>query len=223
MAADFVTIANYDALRFRPPYMRNVMASYAYNSNTDMIRLTPNRIRLLESILYLLEEATRRHTYLTTYEIVKSLFLADIKHLNAHGRPVTFDNYVAMENGPVASEAYNMLKPTYDWAGAMGLSGAPWSRRRSPADGQNAYRYDAIRESNTKKLSATDLEVLNEGLTLVKSLKFGGVRDFTHRHKAYCSAWKENSGKVFDMDYSLLLDEADEELLHELVDVSLHA
>lgn len=199
------------------------MSVFASDPREGTIRLNPNRARLLEAILYLIEEAARRQLYVTMYDIVKSLFIADTKHLNLHGRPVTFDNYVAMENGPVASEAYDMLKPTYDWFNRMGLNAAPWSRRRSPSDGPNAFRYDANRPANRKKLSQTDLEALNEGLTLVKSLKFGGVKDFTHRHRAYLGAWKEGAGKVFDMDYRLLLDEDDEELLLELVDASHHA
>lgn len=186
-------------------------------------RLQPNRVRIVEAILFLIEEAARRGTYVTQYDIVKSLFIADTKHLNTHGRPVTFDNYVAMENGPVASEAYDMLKPKYDWKGAAGVADSPWHRRPSPVDGPNSYRYTANRSANLRKISKTDVQALEEGLTLVKELKFKGTKDFTHRHKAYEAAWRDNGGKAFDMNYNLLLDEHDPELIDELVDASRHS
>ena len=47
---------------------------------------------------------------ITQYDIVKSLFLADKAHLNRYGRPITFDNYFAMKDGPVPNLAYNLLK-----------------------------------------------------------------------------------------------------------------
>lgn len=198
------------------------MAVLARAPRAERMRLAPNRPRLLESILYLLSEAERRNTYLTQYEIVKALFVADTSHLNNHGRPVTFDNYVAMENGPVASEAYDMLKPDYNWRATLNLDEAPWTRVLSPADGAKSYRYVRQREPNTRKISRTDMEALGEGITLVKAKGFRGVKDWTHRHRAYEAAWREGEGKAFDMDYRLLLDHDDPELLEEIAEASRH-
>jgi hypothetical protein len=55
--------------------------------------------RILAAMLFLMNE----HPGLTQCQIVKSIFLADEQHLNTYGRPVTFDNYVAMPRGPVPS------------------------------------------------------------------------------------------------------------------------
>src|SRR5262245_11655013 len=140
------------------------MPIIARSPAAKMPKLTPNRARIVESILFLLEEAKRRGTYVTQYEVVKSLFVADERHIAAYGRPVTFDNYVAMENGPVASEAYDMLKPDYDWLRRTGEKRAPWARGPSPADGKKAFRFTAIRPANLRKLSETDKHALAEGL-----------------------------------------------------------
>jgi hypothetical protein len=46
---------------------------------------------------------------LTQYFVGKILYLADKAHFLDWGRPVTFDRYVAMKNGPVPSAIRNML------------------------------------------------------------------------------------------------------------------
>lgn len=46
-------------------------------------RMDPDRKKILEVILFLLEEGERRGLLLTQYDIVKSMFLADKKHLAA--------------------------------------------------------------------------------------------------------------------------------------------
>lgn len=81
----------------------------------------PDKDRILEAILFLIG----RSSSLSQYEIVKSLFLADRTHLNTYGRPITFDNYVAMEHGPVPSLAYDALKPSYNFAGTF-KEERPW-------------------------------------------------------------------------------------------------
>src|SRR6266446_7375344 len=75
-----------------------------------VIAMHPNQGRIVEAILFIFAEACERKIAVTQYDIVKSLFLADRAHLNKYGRPITFDNYVAMEHGPVPSTAYNFLK-----------------------------------------------------------------------------------------------------------------
>lgn len=196
------------------------MAIYASDANSDGPRLQPSRSRILESVLFLIEEAERRGIALTQYDIAKSVFLADTDHLNRFGRPVTFDNFVAMQYGPVPSETYDMLKADYDWSGKLGMVSAPWTRRSA---GGKAFQYlKPKRSANLRVLSKTDVEALGEALTLVKSLGFGGVKDHTHKHPAYVAAWKPERGAVFDMDYRKLLDQDDPALLGDLVHASRH-
>jgi uncharacterized phage-associated protein len=44
------------------------------------------------------------------HKIFKILYFADQKHLIKYGNPILDDTYVAMKNGPVPSETYDLLK-----------------------------------------------------------------------------------------------------------------
>jgi len=168
----------------------------------------------LEAILLLIERAQHLDVVFTQYDIVKSLFIADTFHLSRYGRPITYDNYSAMEHGPVPSLAYDMLKPGYD--GHRFFEKWPlWERRHFKG---YAYQYaSAKRSADLSKLSESDVSCLHEAQDVVVSFGFHKTRDYTHKHPAYKAAWKPESGrKAFPMDYRLLIEGQDAELLEEI-------
>jgi uncharacterized phage-associated protein len=184
------------------------------------VKLTPNRRKILEAIIFLIQEGRAQEIALTQYQIVKSLFMADTSHLNAFGRPVTFDNYSALEFGPVPEEAYDMLKPTYPWW-RVGADAAPWTREQFRG---NAYRFTNTRDANLRALSETDQKALREGLRYVLDAGFGGVVDRTHQHPAYKEAWEHRgNANAKAMDYALLFEEPDPAGAKELAYASAHA
>lgn len=186
------------------------------------IKMRPNIKRILESILLLIEYAEESKTYLTQYEIVKSLFVADIRHLNEYGRPITFDNYSALEFGPVPSESYEMLKPSYDGARYFGEPWPLWDRLPSPQDSPSAYKFvRPKRLSNRRILSKSDMTAIKGAMQDVKRLRFKGVRDWTHDHPAYKAAWRESGPRMsYEMDYSLLFTTPDESATEDLAHAS---
>jgi hypothetical protein len=187
-------------------------------------RMRPNYRRILESILFLINEAERRGEYVTEYEIDKAIFIADVDHLNKHGRPITFDNYVAMKDGPVPSTTRDILQPKFNARHYYDESWPPWERLPSPIDGKRAFKFiRAKRSANLRVLSKTDIAALSEALTLVKGLRFRRMRDHTHRHPAYLDAWPEGAqGGSYPMDYAKLLDVPDEDAVEDLVYSSKH-
>lgn len=192
------------------------------NAPVRNIRLQANRHKLLEAILYLIAKGEADGRPLTQYQIVKSLFLADTAHLNAYGRPITFDNYAALEFGPVPVEAYDMLKPGYPWGKWFGLPQEPWERHQVSA---RAFEYcRPAREANLRALSKSDIKALTAALERVRELGFGGVRDETHEHPAYVEAWDRRGGaRSAPMTYAKLFDHPDEDLVADLAFASTHA
>lgn len=181
-------------------------------------RLTEDKEKIQEAILYLME----RQPNLSQYEIVKSIFLADRSHMNRYGRPVTFDNYVAMEHGPVPSLAYDALKPKFNFKTTFSAE-RPWS---SIPDKDNRYinRFTPMREPRKEYLSASDMKTLDSALGTVLSLSFNQLRKLTHEDQAYIEAWERrgNAASV-KMRLSLLIDQDGDELEDELVYLSSHS
>lgn len=187
-----------------------------------MLHLQPNKRKILEAVLFLIELGGEDGAYPTQYDIVKSVFAADIFHLKKYGRPVTFDNYSALPFGPVPSETYDMLKPNYNAADLGEAQWPLWDRKQAPELAMNAYRYcRPKRSANKRKLSHSDMAELKAAFELVKQLGFEGTRDWTHDHPAYIDAWnRRGSGKSSPMDYVRLVDGHDNELVQELAHAS---
>ena len=178
--------------------------------------LQPNIQKIVEAVLQIVCHAQRLGTDVTQYDIVKTLFLADTGHLNEYGRPITFDNYVAMEHGPVPTTSYDLVKENY--------AGLPW--KRIPGDNPRSKAFFFVqpsREPNEDVLSPSDVAALNVALERVKQLGFSGARALTHEHPAYLDAWNTDSDrKSFPMDYGKLLDTPDPEIAAELAFLSKH-
>lgn len=179
---------------------------------------------MLESILLILEIAAKRGKLVTQYSVLKTLFLADRAHLNRYGRPITYDNYVAMKDGPVASYAYNMLKGTFDFERELGAKEAPWESRKAPEFSPKAMVFHSPRRKpDLDILSETDVEEIGSSLTTVLSLTFNQLRRLTHEDPAYLDAWDdEGDQKRYPMSYGMLFDVPDFDEAKNLAFVSQH-
>lgn len=178
-------------------------------------RLTEDKEKIQEAILYLM----KKQPNISQYEIVKSIFLADRSHMNRYGRPVTFDNYVAMEHGPVPSLVYDALKPKYNFK-TMFSAERPWSSIPDK-DNRSINRFTPMREPRKEYLSASDMKALDAALGTVLSLSFNQLRKLTHEDRAYTEAWERrgNAASVI-MRLSLLIDKDGDELEDELIYIS---
>ncbi len=58
----------------------------------------------IEAILYIAQQTTN------LFNIIKTLYYADKLHLESYGSLITSDRYVAMDDGPVPSGAYELIK-----------------------------------------------------------------------------------------------------------------
>ncbi|HXW26199.1 MAG TPA: Panacea domain-containing protein [Xanthobacteraceae bacterium] len=183
----------------------------------------PDREKILESILYLINRRNEKPGQaLSQYDIVKAIFLADVSHLNKYGRPVTFDNYVAMEHGPVPTLTYDTLKPASGLFARLFQREKPWT---TLADGKIHRFVKADRPHNKDVLSATDLEALDYGLQTVTNLSFGQLKKLTHEHPAYIEAWaRRGTADASDIDMQRLLDNAkdDDETIERIAYTSRH-
>jgi uncharacterized phage-associated protein len=169
--------------------------------------MTDNLDKTVAAISYLINEAREAGDAVTQYAIVKSIFLADRSHLNKYGRPVTFDNYVAMKDGPVPSLAYNLLKDNPDAKRTHDVA-IPWDRKPAPHISPRAFIYEIHADRvHIDALSPSDIDELKAAFVVIKSLGFQQIRRLTHEDQAYIEAWEEGgSSKSYPISYSMLFD-----------------
>ena len=117
------------------------------------IHFKPKKDKIVETILYLAHKGLD----LSQYKLVKLFYLADREHLRRFGRPITFDYYVAMEHGPVASIAYDIAKGNI--VRGVDPDTLPFTIRRL-----DRFRFveNPKREINRSLFSKSDLMILDE-------------------------------------------------------------
>jgi len=172
--------------------------------------MTPNGPKVREALVYVIREADRRNVRLTQFEILKTLFIADRAHLNRYGRPITFDQYVAMQDGPVPSLAYDVLKEAIGPLQEAGITEPLWSC--TPAGGKKLHFHHAVRDASPDILSESDTDELSEALKLVRKWGYQRTWDHVHQDRAYNDAWpKRGAASQYPMDLALLFEETNTE------------
>lgn len=184
----------------------------------EFLSYVPKRDKVTEGTLWLLERAQESRQAMTTDQLATAMFLADKAHLDAYGRPVFFDNYVATENGPEGVAAMEMLDATYDWT-SIGSENAPWII----GNAESGSFLRPTRSPNMRRLSETDVEALESALAMVTNLDSEQLRLFTHRDQAYATAWNDGRGAGSRLDPRLIPDTRDDEMIDDLLYASHHA
>lgn len=107
--------------------------------------------------------------------LLKYVFFADLYHINKYGRPILGDRYVAMDNGPVLSKLYNMLKT-------------------STKDYHIEKKYIIIpdNEPDLDNLSKSDIEALDYVLEQYSQYDTFEMSDLTHEYNSWKIARKKS-------------------------------
>lgn len=115
-------------------------------------------------------------------KLIKALYLAERMALVEWHRPITGDEFWSLENGPVMSRIYDLLREK--------VSGPEMEAWRTVF---NPRKLDAISlklEFHEKPLSRREKDALHRGYSMVKDLTVGQVIDLVHK----LPEW-ENPGK----------------------------
>lgn len=188
-----------------------------HRPKAPFIDVKPHRARIRETVVFLIDTAARAGAPIARHEVLRAVFLADRKHLNDYGRPITFDRYKATKSGPVATGVNDLLKKD------PAKAGLPWRRR---VDGETGtILFDtALRPTDEAVLSASDRDALAQALTVARSLGFVQLRKLTHEDPAYIDAWDDTdtTKQSFDMSYMMMFDVPDLQKAQELAFASRH-
>ena len=121
------------------------------------------------------------------FNLVKTLYYADKLHLEKYGRLITGDQYIAMEDGPVPSGVYDLIKVVrgdnfrYD---SKITEAHPELAIRVEVNENRTLIYP-LRSANSNLLSESDIECLNEAITKYANMGVSHLWKVVHQEKAY--------------------------------------
>ena len=133
--------------------------------------------KALESVLYISEKTH------DLFHIVKTLYYADKKHLEHYGRLITGDYYVAMEDGPVPSGAYDLIKS---------VRGDEFTYEFKIIDAHpenaivvNGNDIEPKRKANLDFFSESDIECLDDAVKIYANMDGKQLWKLVHEEKSY--------------------------------------
>lgn len=157
--------------------------------------------KAVEALVYI----ARQMPGVGRFHAAKILYFAEREHVRRFGRPVVGDRYIAMENGPVPSFGYDVLKGSVATKDAPIVAGA---LERADAGAHPAYK--AAREPDLSYFSKTDIQCLNYAIGHCRNRSFGAISDETHKHVAW-----DRAALNAPMSWDDILEGADPEVIEE--------
>ena len=152
---------------------------------SNSIRMIFDENKTIHAVLYIAEKLKRKDLH----KIFKILYFSDREHLSVYGRTITGDVYIAMTDGPVPSNLYDIFKSVR--GDGYYKDDGKFNRYFSIVD------WDLIKP-NTKpdlsELSKSDLACIDNSLNIYGELSWDEIREKSHDY-----AWRNTTlNRVID-------------------------
>lgn len=129
---------------------------------------------------------------ITKKEICKLLFFADKEHLLKYGRPITGDQYYALEQGPVPTRGLDALNEKGDQENIDAV------RKFGKLSG---WTFQLENQPDLRALSKTDVKTLDNIIVKFGRLPAWKLEELSHREPAWIKA-----GRNALMDFELFFE-----------------
>lgn len=131
--------------------------------------------KAIASLLYISHTLIQRKIRTDLHKIFKIMYFADMKHMVKYGRSITSDYYIAMADGPVPSQIYDMAKAI------RGDSKVCTSDKyASFFDVKGGYLVSPKRPPDLDNLSTSDIECLDQSLLENQRLTYSQLKKKSH-------------------------------------------
>lgn len=154
--------------------------------------------KALEVIVYI------SHYTDNLFNIVKTLYFADKCHLENYGRLISGETYIAMEDGPVPSGAYDLVKVArgdergYD---KEIVNAQPAQAIKVKKIKNKTYIYP-LRSANLDLLSESDVECLDWAIKQYAKMDTNKLWKIVHREMAYNNTPKDEPISLRELIYT---------------------
>ncbi len=169
-----------------------------------------NYEKAIETIVWLADQKPN----IDIYHVAKILFYADKAHVNKYARPITGDNYICMEYGPVPSSIRDLITKN-SWLNPIHLKEI--SEAIKVVDEPHPSIV-ALRKPDMDFFSESDIECLTESLNEYGDKSFQELFDLTHNEQCLLS-----TGINQPIDFTWLVDDTNpnkDEIIDEMSETS---
>lgn len=141
----------------------------------------------INTLLYIIQKLGGEGDF---HKVFKVFYFADQKHLTRYGSLITDDKYIAMNNGPVPSMAYDILKALR----GEGLL-TDYKKKFEPYfELESSYIARAKTEPDLDELSESEVACIDEAIIENQDINFQKLTE-----KFHDTAWHKTS-QDFEMD-----------------------
>jgi len=136
--------------------------------------------------------ASKQGGTINVLKLSKLLYLADRESMSRHGVPISFDNLVSMDHGPVLSRTLNLIN------GFVGGSGAAqWEEWMSDRENHDVSVKKNFTRKDLTELSEADLAVIDTVWAQFGRMDQWALRDYTHKN---CAEWIDPKGSSLGIE-----------------------
>lgn len=128
------------------------------------------------------------------HKLFKILYFAEKGHLSKYGRPITWDRYIAMKDGPVPSSIYDLLKILR----GDSIFSAQVDLTKEFEIRYSHYVFLLNENLDMEIFSESELDCLQQSIEENKNLSYAILRDKSH-DDAWKSSQKDDSISIFEI------------------------
>jgi uncharacterized phage-associated protein len=151
----------------------------------------------IEKLIQVCNYLLKKNNFSLNYtKLIKLLYLADKESLKETLQSITGDTYVSMDNGPVLSKLYDLIKGKYRKEEIQSL----WNSRFTK-DGYNLVSItDRIPQS---ELSSFEMQILDKIYDKFRDAEVGDMIKYVHDN---CPEWKDPKGTSIPIQPNEILE-----------------
>ncbi len=152
--------------------------------------------------------------FLGKVKLMKLFYFADFMHIKQYGAPITFDNYVNLEHGPIPSAVKNLVDTASDDIDNSELADIISVERPEGIDMCRIIGLRKFSETDAKLFSKAELETLKKVCIRFGNKKTKDIEDASHKE----SAWQKTN-LLDSIPYSLACNDEDCQISKEEIEL----
>lgn len=157
--------------------------------------------------------------FLGKVKLMKLIYFLDFMHLKKYGRPITFDNYVNLEHGPIPSTIKNLIDYLDEDYENSSLNDIIKIQKLGRPSGKTMTKFIPsrdFRDADKKILSESEFEILEKVAKKFKDSTSDQIEEASHKE----APWRETE-YLDPIPYTLAAKDKDSSVTEEEIEILL--